>query len=84
MLSVGKVNTFLGFQLMLQPKEKKNFVNNKLKLIFTPKTTLLSVIDDCPHIPYQHLLPFVLLCDVPPRSQTHDNVIGMYNLHFKV
>ena len=80
-LSAGKVYHISGLSVDVATEEEKNVVNNKLKLIFTPKTTLLSVIEECPDIPFQHLLPFVSFHDVPPRSRTCDNVIGIYNLH---
>ena len=84
MLSVGKVYHISGLSVGVATEGEMNAVNNKLKLIFTPKTTLLSVINECPDIPYQLLLPFVSFRNVPPRLQTRDNVIGIYNLHFKV
>ena len=83
MLSVGKVYYITGLSIDAATEGEKNIVNNKFKLIFTSKTTLLSVIDNCPDISYQHLSPFVSFLDVLPRSQTRDNVI-IYNLHFNV
>jgi len=82
MLNASKIYHIFGLSVDAATEGEKNVVNNKLKLIFMPKMTLLSLIDDCPDIPYQHLPPFVSFRDVPPRSQTRDNVIGIYNLHF--
>ena len=79
-----KSTTSLGFSVDAVTNGEKNVVNNKFKLIFTPKTILLSVIDDRPNIPYQHLPPFVSFLDVLQHSQTRNNVVGIYNLHFKV
>jgi len=81
MLSAGKVYHISGLSVDAATEGKKNVVNNKLKLVFTPKMTLLSVIEECPDIPFQHLPPFVSFRDVQPRSQTRDNVIGIYNVH---
>jgi len=81
MLSAGKVYHISVHSVDAATEGEKNVVDNKLRLIFTPKTTLLSVIEECPDIPFQHLLPFVSFHDVPPRSRTCDNVIGIYNLH---
>jgi len=86
MLSTGKIYHISGLSIDAAIEEEKNIVNHKLKLIFTLKTTLPSVFDECHDIPYQRLLSFVSFRDrdVPQRSQTRDNVIGIYNLHFKV
>jgi len=84
MLSASKVYHIYRLSVDAAVEGEKNVINNNFKLIFMPKTTLLSIIDDCPDIPFQHLLPFVPFRDVPPRSQTRDNVIGIYNLHLKV
>jgi len=81
MLSTIKVYHIFGLSVDAATEGKKNVVNNKLKLVFTPKTTLLSIIEECPNIPFQHLPPCVSFCNVPPRSQTRDNVIGIYNVH---
>jgi len=82
MLSGGKVYHISGLSVDAAIEGEKNIVDNKLKLVFTPKTTLLSVIEERRDIPFQHLPPFVSFRDVPPRSQTRDNVIGIYNVHF--
>ena len=82
MLSGGKVYHISGLSVDAAIENEKNVVDNKLKLVFTPKTTLLSVFEECPDISLQHLPPFVSFRDVSPRSQTRDNVIGIYNVHF--
>ena len=68
MLSAGKVYHISGLSVDATTEGEKNGIDNKLKLVFTPKTTLLSVIEECPDIPCQHLPPFVSFHDVPPRS----------------
>jgi len=52
MLSAGNVYYISGLSVNAATEGKKNVVNNKLKLIFTPKTTLLSLIEECPDIPF--------------------------------
>jgi len=52
MLSIGKVYHISDFSVDAATEGEKNVVNNKLKLIFTPKTTFLSIIDDCSDIPH--------------------------------
>ena len=59
-------------------------VNNNLKLVFTSRTTLLGIIEDCPDIPYQYPPPFVSFIDVPRRLCTRDNVKGVNNSHGEV
>ena len=81
MLGAGKVYHISELSVDAAIEGEKNIVNKKLRLIFTLKTTLLSVIEECLDIPFQHLPPFVLFRDVSSRSRTHDNVIGIYNLH---
>ena len=51
MLSAGKVYHVSGLSVDSATEGEKNVVNNKLKFIFTPKMTLLIVIDDCPYFP---------------------------------
>ena len=46
MLSAGKVYHISGLSVDAATEGKKNVVNNKLKLVFTPKMTLLSVIEE--------------------------------------
>ena len=60
---------------------ERNAVNNNLKLVFTPRSRLLGVVEDCLDILYQHLPPCVSFIDVPRHLRTRDNVIGTYNLH---
>jgi len=74
MLNAGKVNHISGLLVDAVADKEKNAVNNNFKLIFTPRTILLSVIDDCLDISCQHLLPFVSFFDALHHSQTHDNV----------
>jgi hypothetical protein len=81
MLSVGQVYHISGLSVDAATEGEKNVVNNKLKLLFTSKTTLLSVIEECPDIPFQHLPPFLSFRDVPSRLRTRHNVIGTYNVH---
>ena len=84
MLSVGKVYHIFILSINATTDRERNVVNNNFKLIFTPRTILLGVVNDCPKIPCQYLPPFLSLFDVPQRLQTCDNVIGTYDLHFKV
>ena len=50
MLSAGKVYQISRLSVDVTTDEEKNVVNNKFKLIFTPKTILLSVTHECPDI----------------------------------
>jgi len=59
-------------------------VINLYKLVFTPRTTLIGVIEECQDIPYQHRPPFVSFTDIPRRLRTPDNVIGSYCLDNQV
>ena len=52
MVSAGKVYHISRLSVDATIEGEKNVVNSKLKLIFTPKLTLLNVIDDCPDISY--------------------------------
>ena len=52
MLSVGKVYHIFGLSIDAAIEGEKNVVNNKLRLIFTHKMTLLNVIEECPDIPF--------------------------------
>ena len=78
-LDAGKVYHISGLLVDAATDGERNVVKNNLKLVFTPNSRLLSVVEDCPDIPYQHLPPCVSFIDVPRRLRTHDNVIAMYN-----
>ena len=84
MLSADKVYYISGLAVDAATETEKDVVNNKFNLIFMPKTTFLSAINDYLDILYQHLQPFVLFRDVSPCSHTRDNVIRIYNLQSKV
>lgn len=59
-------------------------MTNLYKLVFTPRTTLIGVIEECQDIPYQHRPPFLSFIDIPRRLRTPDNVVGTYCSHNQV
>jgi len=52
MLSADKVYHISGLSVDAATEGDKNVVNDKLRLIFTPNTILLSVIEECHDIPF--------------------------------
>jgi len=59
-------------------------VNNLYKLVFTPRTALLGVVEECQDIPYQHRPPFLSFTEIPRRLRTPDNGVGMNYSHSQV
>ena len=78
-LDAGKVYHISGLLVDAATDGERNVVKNNLKLVFTPRSRLLGMVEDCPDIPHQHLPPCVSFIDVPRRLRARDNVIGTYN-----
>ena len=83
-LSAGKVYHISGLSVDAATDGERNVVTNLYKLVFTPRTTLLGVIEECQDISYQHRSPFLSFIDIPRRLRTPDNVVGMYCSHNQV
>ena len=83
-LKVGKVYYISELSVDVAIDGERNVVINNLKLVFTRRTRLLDGIDDCPDIPCQHLLPFMLFINVLWRLRLHDNIIGKYSLQITI
>ena len=81
LLITGKVDHIFGLSVDAATDGEKNVVTNNYKLVFSPRTRLLGVIDDCPDIPFQHRPPFLPFIDVPHRLRTPNNVVGTYCSH---